>query len=743
MARNNQHFGELEYCFNQYFSKYCAPVIAKDYRYYHRKQTEEFYKAYNEMPANIGAGSVMQGMIRVQTANVNASSSGKWNKKNLDDFIGGVVNKIVAGKNFQKDWGHLIDRYRESLIAKLGTKGYIRVEEELEKVEKRKFVDPAVHYGQIRFMELLKEHLARTDMPKSSLEYILKEGANSSIMMTLAGRFMRGRDLSPAEEENRELGNKLYKPSKVEKAGAFAFGAVMDAPALDVVGSVAAVPLKAAAKGAAGYALKGGAVKFGGWLEEKAAYKVATKASYVKGLISGAAVDAGFNYWASSKISLDAAKKQYSKAVFGNEDTLGKYQKGALGYRKSGTEYISNVNDGLGKKIKVAPIRPHVSDSVTHKDSGQLLTATNGNSRKLLKTITTALSHQALPYDSRAPIPAWMLNKTAKQCRAFATSFFSIAKQMSTQGLPVWNLNGRNMTLAQVSQRAGDYARAAVQIDKINAEKQAARMAVYNRNHQESRQERKSNEVTKAYTAVSQSASQPVVSSAVSSSEPLNTQHYQDMAMGTQQIKNPMSETSPYSNMLQTSGWGKYLDNAGLNGFSDVTKNLGYVFAMLPDMLISMFTGKSSSFTIGNNILPLAAVAAGMFSHNPLLKLMLMGFGGVNLLNNAGHEALGLSTPKATPRNYKQYADEPLNPRLNNVFMKGRSLIADIDNRPVVINISDTAVDAYEKKAIPLNTLANAVLRKYDENRSMASNTYDKSLAALESQEQQRSYGLK
>ena len=726
MARNNQHFEELEYCFNQYFSKYCAPVITKDYRYYHRKQTEEFNKAYNEVPANIGAGSVMQGMIRVQTANVMAASSGKWSTKNLDDFINGVINKIVSSKNFQKDWENLIDRYRESLIAKLGIKGYIRVEEELEKVEKRKFVDPAIHYGQIRFMELLKEHLARTDMPKSSLEYILKEGANSSIMMTLAGRFMRGRDLSPAEEENRELGNKLYKPSNVEKAGAFALGAIMDAPASDVVGSVAAVPLKATAKRVAGYALKGGAVKFGGWLGEKAAYKAATKASYVKRLISGAAVDAGFNYWASSKISLDAAKKQYSKVVFGNEDTLEKYQKGALGYRKTGTEYISNVNDGLGKKIKVAPIRPHVSDSVTHKDFGRLLTAANGNSRKLLKTITAALSRQALPYDSHAPIQAWMLNKTAKQCRAFATSFFSIAKQMSTQGLPVWNLNGRNMTLIQVSQRAGDYARAAVQIDKINAEKQAARMAVYNRNHQESRPDRKSNEVTKAYT-----------------SEPLNTQHYQNMDMGTQQIKSPMSETSPYSNMLQTSGWGKYLDNAELNGFSDVTKNLGYVFAMLPDMLIGMFTGKSSSFTIGNNILPLAAIAAGMFSHNPLLKLMLMGFGGVNLLNNAGHETLGSSSPKITPRNYKQYADEPLNPRLNNVFMRGRSLIADIDNRPVVINISDTAVDAYEKKAIPLNTLANAVLRKYDENRSVVSNTYDKSLAALESQEQQHSYGLK
>ena len=75
--------------------------------------------------------------------------------------------------------------------------------------------------------------------------------------------------------------------------------------------------------------------------------------------------------------------------------------------------------------------------------------------------------------------------------------------------------------------------------------------------------------------------------------------------------------------------------------------------------------------------------------------------------------------------------------------MRGRSLIADIDNRPVVINISDAAVDAYEKKAIPLNTLANAVLRKYDENKSVASNTYDKSMAALERQEQQHSYGLK
>lgn len=739
MAYKNQHFTELEYCFGQYFSKYCAPVITKDYRYYNRKQAEEFDKAYNDLPPSIGAGSVMQGMIRVQTANVMAASSGKWSKKNLDDFINGVVNKIVSGKNFQKDWGNLIDRYRESLISKLGTKGYLKVSEELGKAKGQKFIDPAVYYGQMRFMELVKEHLGRINMPKSSLEYILKEGMNSSVIMSMGNRFMRGRDLSPSEEDIHALGNQLYKPSKTEKGTAFALGAVMDAPVLDGIGSAAAVPLKAAVQRTSGYALNNGAVKIGNWLGEKTAYKTAAKASYVKGLISSATIGAGFNYWASSKVSLDEAKTQYSRVVFGNEDAIGKHQKRASAYKNSGTEYISDVNDGLGKKIKVAPLRPHISNEATQKETAQLMVAANGNSGKLLKTISAAMSKQAISYNSNSSIPEWMLHKTSRQCRTFASSFFSIAKQMSVQGLQVWNLNGKNMTLTQVAQRAVDYARAAVQIDKVNSAKLAAKVAAYRKDYTAPRLETgshtKSHQDVEKNPSSGQFPSQAGVSSAIPPSAQSHIQFPQDA---------PTSQSSPYPNISRDTGWGKYLDNAGLNGFSDVTRNLGYVFAMLPDMLIGMFTGRTSSFTVENNILPLAAIAAGMFSNNPLLKLMLMGFGGVNLLNNAGHEALGQpSIQTAVPRNYKQYADEPLNPRLSNVFMRGRSLIADIDNRPVIINISEEAVDAYEKKAVPLNTLANAVLRKYDENRNLAANTYDKNLAALDGQEQRRNYGLK
>ena len=38
--------------------------------------------------------------------------------------------------------------------------------------------------------------------------------------------------------------------------------------------------------------------------------------------------------------------------------------------------------------------------------------------------------------------------------------------------------------------------------------------------------------------------------------------------------------------------------------------------------------------------MPIASIVAGMFVRNPLLKMTLIGFGGANLLNKAGHEKI-------------------------------------------------------------------------------------------------------
>lgn len=180
-----------------------------------------------------------------------------------------------------------------------------------------------------------------------------------------------------------------------------------------------------------------------------------------------------------------------------------------------------------------------------------------------------------------------------------------------------------------------------------------------------------------------------------------------------------------------TSGWSGLLGTLGVDGMGDITGNLGYVMAMLPDILLGAFTGKTQSLRFGDNLLPIASIVAGIFVRNPLLKMLLVGLGGANLLNKAGHEALQERTEgkllKAISDDvqYRRYADEPLNPRIVNPILQGSTLIATIDRVPCTIQLTPTVADAYRTGALPLNTLANAVLAKSDQLRRIASQNYD------------------
>ena len=171
------------------------------------------------------------------------------------------------------------------------------------------------------------------------------------------------------------------------------------------------------------------------------------------------------------------------------------------------------------------------------------------------------------------------------------------------------------------------------------------------------------------------------------------------------------------------SGWEGVLDKHNSNSFSDVSSNLGYVIAMLPDMLINMFTGKNQNFRMENNILPIASIFAAMFVKNPLIKMLMVGLGGASLLKSAGTEVLSYGNPNDN-KVYKKYLDEPLNSRLSEPAIKGSSLFVDIDNIPMVINISKEAAIAYRDGHLPLNTLANSVLVKYDQQQQTAETNY-------------------
>lgn len=186
-------------------------------------------------------------------------------------------------------------------------------------------------------------------------------------------------------------------------------------------------------------------------------------------------------------------------------------------------------------------------------------------------------------------------------------------------------------------------------------------------------------------------------------------------------------DRQPDSMPVQTndSGWSGFLSTAGLDGMGDVGHNLGYVMAMLPDMLVGMFTGKTESLKVMDNLMPMAAIIGGLFVRNPLVKMLLIGMGGANLLNKAGHEALDSRRAAVRGTQYKVYEDEPLNSRIKDPVLKGGCLVMSIDKVPYSIQLPDSVVDAYAKGALPLNRLANAVLARTDEGGRMLAEKYE------------------
>ena len=107
------------------------------------------------------------------------------------------------------------------------------------------------------------------------------------------------------------------------------------------------------------------------------------------------------------------------------------------------------------------------------------------------------------------------------------------------------------------------------------------------------------------------------------------------------------------------------------------------------------------------------------------MKMILIGMGGLNLVNKAGHEAIDNHKEQKIHGHYKVYQDEELNVRISQPQIRGNCLIATIDRVPCTIALPDKVVDAYNQGALPLNTLANAVLAKNDQMRQLASENYE------------------
>ena len=352
--------------------------------------------------------------------------------------------------------------------------------------------------------------------------------------------------------------------------------------------------------------------------------------------------------------------------------------------------------------------------------------------------------------DSTRKIPSWMNNIKKQECLRLGNYFYLQAVTAMQHKANGATINGKWLSNTLLMQRAMDYYNAAAYKDSVSRNQKASSRALHSSIADPSKVE--VNHSSSPKKSVQHSIADPSKVEVNHPSSPKKTVQHSEDKSKQQHLNSPQSimptqanyyKEAPTEKPVQTplagrsvSGWEGVLNKHNSNSFSDVSENLGYVIAMLPDMLINMFTGKNQNFRMENNILPIASIFAAMFVKNPLIKMLMVGLGGAGLLKSAGTEVLSYGNPNDN-KVYKKYLDEPLNSRLSEPAVKGSSLFVDIDNIPMVINISKEAAIAYRDGYLPLNTLANSVLVKYDQQKQAAETNYNINVTAEKDMERQ------
>jgi len=541
--------------------------------------------------------------------------------------------------------------------------------------------DLASFYVYNRFQQLFVEKMAQMKAPRNSFEFIMQKGLGDSLPGMVAGMQLKH---STLDEQVKILSEKFYKPSVGERTAAFGLSFVADTAMTGGYGTVG----KAAT-----------------WL----------------------AVDGGIRMATSFIPQGKTFDQLLSEEIWGDKNTVDNMRRDGKKVDPQKSEDIKTLNSMLNKQLYRGKYDEREAVALCNKMKSSISV---DNGAGLVRGIEAGYKELGLSVKKDSAIPGWMKEKADVDLHHGACYWSAMAMEMQTKGIKKIVVAKKTYTIEQITQKGYDYARALSEAQRGRGVKLSTDTE-RSVNHIESS--------AKPHIGQSSYVAQSVQST---SQQAMITQ--QTQLQTGQQKQGVLSQNSQIQTSQQIAGWGGMLDQFGLGGFGEVGKNLGYVLAMLPDMLIGMFTGKSRNLKFGDNLLPIGAILMGMFTKNPLLKMLLVGLGGANLLNKAGQEILeNRDGIKEKPvRQYRDYGDEMLDGRIKDPAMKGNTLIATIDGVPSVITINSAdAVDAYYKGKLPLNTLANAVLCKYDEQQHTVQENFDRQVAADERMEVSR--GLK
>ncbi len=682
--KNRQQFIELEYCFNEYFSQYFAPIIKSESERFRRNAEQETRDREDG-----GWDGYIDAASPFTTTYLN-NTRGEWNRKTTEELLKSCNEKFFPDPKVQEDIRNMTIAYTAAIVSEIGEDRY----KELSKGVPTG--DLASFYVANRFERLFVEQLAIQKVPHSSFEFIMQKGIGDSLPGFLAAAQMKS---SKIDEDVQNLAEKYYGASAMEHTAAFGLSFVLD--------TASTGGYSTAGKAATWLAIDGGVRLVGNVLPK----------------------DKNFD-------------QLYGEAIWGDSNIVARLRDESRNVNPKKSEDLDTLNSVLNKHLYRPEFNEQEYRQTAHALRGKFRSSCPdyiGMSEVLVRGLEAVGFH----VDKKCPYPQWMDKMSETEKFNSAVNWSAMAMEVKAKGIKQLKVGNKTYTAEELAQKGYDYSCALdVSANRPQSQEQ-------------------SNSQSLEDIGIADPLSAGYLDKIDMQMVHLNQQAELHFAMrekfgdGSQQTASKEGVTEEQTTSQQgnstsvapgstksVGGWGGMLDQLGLSGFGTVGKNLGYVLAMLPDMLIGMFTGKSRNLKFGDNLLPIGAIIAGMFVKNPLLKMLLIGLGGANLLNKAGHEALDHRDAKSQPvRQYRTYQDEPLNMRIKQPVLKGNTLVVNIDNIPMVVTINNEAVDAYEKGVLPINTLANAVLRKYDEQQKAVAENYEQEVSQDNIVE--RSRGLK
>lgn len=171
--QQSQRFAEVEYCLQGYFNTHMLGVMQDVKSELQKKQAEE-----------LGEYALSkEGLLRTFVSSATGMPddtlqylrlTGEWNSKTAEDYVVMCRERIAGNKDYTADLALLAEEWRQSVVAEIGREQYDNLSAQLGG-------DLAFAYMDYRVEQMMIDRMVADQMPKSSVEYVIRKGAEGSL----------------------------------------------------------------------------------------------------------------------------------------------------------------------------------------------------------------------------------------------------------------------------------------------------------------------------------------------------------------------------------------------------------------------------------------------------------------------------------------------------------------------------------------------------------------------------------